>query len=147
MNITTSKRISKNSATFFLENLSKSGKLYLKQGYRDIQNYRVYPCGKVQNLTTKKYLSINYKDSTNQLKQKTSRYSKVRLYLTFNKTSFQISFLHHRLVYACFNSIDKFYLYDIDHVNGDTRDNNLSNLEAISHSENINRFWNRVGCN
>lgn len=49
--------------------------------------------------------------------------------------------LVHQLVMFAFNDIKKYPEWEIDHINGDSHDNRLENLEYVSSSENTKRAY------
>lgn len=92
---------------------------------KDYTNYEVSSYGNIKNIITNKLLKKTFR-----------RYELVALFNCGLSKQFRV----HRIVADAFivNSDNKPF---IDHIDGDTKNNNISNLRWCSHQENL---WNKV---
>lgn len=99
--------------------------------WRDIpgyEGYQVSKSGKVRNKKTKKILKPQV-NNTNQY---------LRVNLTINRVA--IKPVVHVLVALAYLE-NPFNLPDVNHKNNKRQDNRLSNLEYVSHSDNMKQVW------
>ena len=89
---------------------------------KDNSNYSVSNMGRIKNNCTNKILKID----------EHQKYSRVQLMINGEKKHYYI----HRLVWSTFNDDYDYNGFVIDHLDSNPRNNCLSNLEKVTHSEN-----------
>lgn len=90
---------------------------------KDFPNYVVSSHGRIMNIKTKRLL-----------KQYLNRngYYEVNLWKNNKGTTTQV----HKIIYCSFNVDDNLEGFVINHIDGNKTNNNISNLEKVTHSEN-----------
>lgn len=91
----------------------------------DFETYSISSCGRIKNNTTNRLLKT---DST-------KKYVRIML----RKDGKNHHFYVHRLVYCVFNNDFDLEGFVIDHIDSDSHNNNLSNLQKITQQENCLR--------
>lgn len=92
---------------------------------KELDNYTVYENGSIWSKRKQKYL----KPSLNN-----AGYLQVNLNGKFLKV--------HRIVFKCFNGSIPDNM-EVDHIDGDKTNNNASNLQLLTHSQNIQKTYNQ----
>ena len=115
-----------------MENLN-----YKKEVWRDIPNYegiyQVSNLGRVKSL--ERFDALGHKRKEKILKPRITRVGYYLVALT--KQLIRKDYLVHRLVYEAFNG-QMPEGYEVNHINEIKSDNRLSNLNLMTHKENIN---------
>lgn len=94
----------------------------------DYDNYMVSNLGKVK--------SLNFKRTKTEKILKNIKHSVGYTAISLSKNGKLTPFLIHRLV-ACAFLDNPSKLSDVNHINGNKTDNNINNLEWVSHSQNL----------
>lgn len=92
---------------------------------KDNPNYSISNMGRVKNNSTNKILKID----------EHQKYCRVQLMVNGQKKHYYI----HRLVWSTFNNDYDYEGFVIDHLDSNPKNNNLFNLEKVTHSENNKR--------
>lgn len=99
----------------------------MKEEWRTIPNYENYLISNKGRIYNIKY----HRELTRSIA--THGYLQVGL----SKNGVTKLFLIHRLVMKIFNPIEDYHKYDVNHIDGNKQNNNLDNLEWISHQNNV----------
>jgi|LakMenE18May11ns_1017448.scaffolds.fasta_scaffold9450659_1 hypothetical protein len=108
---------------------------------KEIVGFEKYEIDNVGNVfTSKKSNRLKSTDGKLSVRRNTAGYHQVALYS--NKKSHQV--LVHRLMWKTFvGEIPK--NMSIDHIDNDLTNNVLSNLQLMSHSDNMKKMWDNRG--
>ena len=97
----------------------------------NFSNYQIYEDGYVFSVQKCRFLKMS---------KNNSGYKNVTLY---DDNKVKHVFLCHKLVYETFNNVIVEKGYDVDHINNDKNNNNLSNLQILTHKENCLKKFNK----
>lgn len=111
---------------------------------KGFENYQISNCGQIQNKKTGHILKPqkNLYGYMNVLLYKREKFSNVKAF----------SFRVHRLVLQTFKPVENMDKMEVNHIDCDRSNNNLSNLEWVTKSENCCKkmaketFYNSKGC-
>lgn len=107
--------------------------------------YEVSTLGRIRKKRTGEIIKLgytHYNPITAKKRHKSSEKSYAMFRIRYKGKRYVTSV--HRCVAMAFiqrPSDDLFARYEVDHINGNKHDNRVENLEWVTHSENVRRWW------
>ena len=95
--------------------------------------YEIDNCGNIRNVKTKKLLKP-YSSCCGQ------GYLKIRLYDVFEVR--QTMYIHQLVAYY-FIKNENILKMDVDHIDGNAKNNYFKNLRYLTHADNVKAYWRR----
>lgn len=105
-----------------------------KELYINIEKYKIDDIGNVYSNSTGKWLKMS---------PITNPHGYLTLGLT-DKNGTRKTYFIHRLVYTAFNNLEYEGDYDVHHINYNKKNCSLTNLQKMTHSENVDDYFSKI---